>query len=317
MNKCPVKICTPCALPVPKLRPLVQAGLFLSEDFMGKDPAVLFYTSDFLTGTILMSMEERGQYITLLCMQHQAGHLSMQEIESVTLSDRVKSKFTLCHDGKYHNQRMHEEKEKRNAFCESRRKSIKKRYDKQENSTYVERTNNVRNTYEHTYELRMENGNENRNISSSEIKSIDQKTVSEYWKQFCAAYPKNGSCIAPEAEKLFSQLVFNGDSPEVIIKRASEYQKYTVSAFGPSPYAKYVKQAQNWLRERAFCIDWSEKTIENQKDNENKPELKIYDNKKEIEKTEKILKKYQECDDPADYAEVSAIINNLAKKKSI
>lgn len=45
-----------------------------------KDPAVLFYTSDFLSGCALMDMRERGQYITLLCLQRERGHMTMQEI---------------------------------------------------------------------------------------------------------------------------------------------------------------------------------------------------------------------------------------------
>jgi len=45
-----------------------------------KDPAFLFYASDFLTGVSGLTMEERGQYITLLCLQHQTGHLSEKEI---------------------------------------------------------------------------------------------------------------------------------------------------------------------------------------------------------------------------------------------
>ena len=36
-----------------------------------KDPAFLFYSSDFLSGTMLMTDEEIGQYIKLLCLQHQ------------------------------------------------------------------------------------------------------------------------------------------------------------------------------------------------------------------------------------------------------
>lgn len=36
---------------------------------MAKALTVLFYTSDFLSGTSFFTMEERGQYITLLCEQ--------------------------------------------------------------------------------------------------------------------------------------------------------------------------------------------------------------------------------------------------------
>ena len=45
-----------------------------------KDPAILFYTGDFLNGCTDLTFEERGQYITLLCLQHQKGHLSEKTI---------------------------------------------------------------------------------------------------------------------------------------------------------------------------------------------------------------------------------------------
>ena len=47
---------------------------------MNKDPAFLFYTSDFLTGTMFMTDEEVGVYIRLLCVQHQHGGLIEKDI---------------------------------------------------------------------------------------------------------------------------------------------------------------------------------------------------------------------------------------------
>ena len=37
-----------------------------------KDPAFLFYSSDFITGCMGLTMEERGQYITLI-VRHEAA----------------------------------------------------------------------------------------------------------------------------------------------------------------------------------------------------------------------------------------------------
>ena len=48
-----------------------------------KDPAFLFYSGDFLSGTMLMSDEEVGQYIRLLCLQHQKGHLREKDMISI------------------------------------------------------------------------------------------------------------------------------------------------------------------------------------------------------------------------------------------
>jgi uncharacterized protein YdaU (DUF1376 family) len=88
-----------------------------------KDPAILFYTSDFLTGTSYFTDAERGQYIRLLCEQHQNGHIPENHMLSVCLSlgSPVVKKFIKDNDGKYYNERMEKEILKRIQFTESRR----------------------------------------------------------------------------------------------------------------------------------------------------------------------------------------------------
>lgn len=90
---------------------------------MAKSPAVLFYTSDFLSGVSDLTMEERGQYITLLCAQHQKGDLSEKTIRLLvgSPSKDVLAKFVRLENGSYRNQRMHDEIEKRENFTESRK----------------------------------------------------------------------------------------------------------------------------------------------------------------------------------------------------
>ena len=87
-----------------------------------KSPAILFYTSDFLTGVSDLTMEERGQYITLLCLQHQTGHLSLKTIKLnvPNASEDVLQKFLKDEAGNYYNERMEKETEKRNIYIESR-----------------------------------------------------------------------------------------------------------------------------------------------------------------------------------------------------
>lgn len=89
---------------------------------MSKDPAVLFYTSDFLTGTAFFTDEQRGQYIRLLCEQHQNGHIPENHMVSVcfTLGSPVAKKFVKDADGNYFNERMEEEILKRQQFLDSR-----------------------------------------------------------------------------------------------------------------------------------------------------------------------------------------------------
>lgn len=89
---------------------------------MAKDPAVLFYTQDFLTGCTDLTFEERGQYITLLCLQHQKGHLSEKTIRLTlgSVSVDVMSKFLMDEEGCYYNERMEEEINKRLHFLDTR-----------------------------------------------------------------------------------------------------------------------------------------------------------------------------------------------------
>ena len=92
-----------------------------------RDPAVLFYTSDFLSGVADLTMSERGQYITLLCLQHQKGHLSKKTITLSVgkVSDDVLSKFRVDEEERYYNVRMEEEIKKRAAYSQSRAKNRK------------------------------------------------------------------------------------------------------------------------------------------------------------------------------------------------
>ena len=82
-----------------------------------KDPAVLFYTRDFLASTIAWSYADIGRYIRLLCMQHQQGGLTAEDLEAISEgSEKVKEKFSLAENGRYYNVRMLEESEKRAIY---------------------------------------------------------------------------------------------------------------------------------------------------------------------------------------------------------
>lgn len=93
-----------------------------------KDPAFLFYSADFLIGVLGLTMAERGQYITLLCLQHQKGHLSLdfinENIEKV--SKKVLGKFDVDEDGNYYNGRLEEEIANRKRFTDACRENGKK-----------------------------------------------------------------------------------------------------------------------------------------------------------------------------------------------
>lgn len=75
---------------------------------MAKDPAFLLYTSLFLSGVSDLTMEERGQYITLLCLQHQKGELTPKNIKLTiqNVSVDVMSKFKELDSGNFVNEKL-------------------------------------------------------------------------------------------------------------------------------------------------------------------------------------------------------------------
>lgn len=116
---------------------------------MAKDPAVLFYTSDFLTGTLTMNFEQKGKYITLLCLQHQKGMLTEKDMLSICNSydEDVFKKF-IKEGGYYYNERMKLEHDKRSSYSKSRSENrlkglqTKKKKSKKSNLSYDEHMEN-------------------------------------------------------------------------------------------------------------------------------------------------------------------------------
>ena len=128
-----------------------------------KDPAFLFYSNDFLSGTMLMSNEEVGIYIKLLCLQHQQGHLKEEDMLSIGATKKVFSKFIKDDDGNYYNERLEYEANKRKSYSESRKNNRKKK------ETYEKDMLNICNSYEEHME------NENENINKNNIKNNSKK----------------------------------------------------------------------------------------------------------------------------------------------
>jgi len=76
---------------------------------MAKDPAFLFYSSDFLTGVAFMTNEEVGTYIKLLCLQHQHGGIIPKEsFNAIALQMNVRNKFIEDDEG-FFNERLMKE----------------------------------------------------------------------------------------------------------------------------------------------------------------------------------------------------------------
>ena len=129
-----------------------------------KDPAFLFYSSDFLTGTTLMSDEQIGKYIRLLCLQHQKGRLSEKDMLKICYSydEDIFSKFSRDDAGLYFNKRLEDEMLKRSKYSESRRNN---RLNSKKNKKDM---NDISKTY--VKHMENENINENINISIDNVK---------------------------------------------------------------------------------------------------------------------------------------------------
>lgn len=177
---------------------------------MAKDPAVLFYTSDFLSGTMLMRNDQVGKYIKLLCIQHQQGHLSEEDMLEIcgTYDERIFSKFVKDENGLYYNVRMEEETLKRKKYSESRsnnRKGIKNQHINEHMSQDM-----IEDMSEHMYEHieqhmtpHMENENENininrdiNNISINEDTNVikeEKSEIDEMFDMFWIVYPKKSN----------------------------------------------------------------------------------------------------------------------------
>jgi len=88
---------------------------------MAKDPAVLWYWSDWFGGTMTLSRHLKGCYMDLLYAQFNSGPLSLEEIKTVLGADfsawnTLAKKFHQTETGLFFNERMEAEKLKRAEF---------------------------------------------------------------------------------------------------------------------------------------------------------------------------------------------------------
>lgn len=203
---------------------------------MSKDPAFLFYSSDFLTGTLLMSMEQKGKFITVLCLQHQKGHLSEKDMLQIcgTYDEDIFSKFQKDSEGKFFNVRLEQEVDKRKSYSESRRNNRMKKEDVINISdTYVQHMENE-NEIENTIKEKKVSAFQKPSIV--EIKTymteIGMADVSEKWFDY---YESNGWLVGKNKMKNWkaavrtwksNNLSNNTTTPQIIHRKVFNLQEY-------------------------------------------------------------------------------------------
>ena len=105
-----------------------------------KAPAFQFYADDFLAGTVTMTNEERGAYITLLCLQWSRGSLTENDFQRVCIgmpshSQRIcQDKFQTDADGNYRNSRLERVRSEQQEYSKKQRDNANLRWHRNANA---------------------------------------------------------------------------------------------------------------------------------------------------------------------------------------
>lgn len=154
-----------------------------------QDPAFLFYPNDYLGGTAGMSLLEKGAYMELLVMQFNKGAFTKDQAKKLLNGHFEEVWKVLCEkftevDGKFFNERLQLEKEKRKIAAQKNKDRIQKYWD--------DKKNTAGNTDVYTKPIPMkgttyENENENTVL-------VDDVCINEN---------QNENFIAPKIQKVF------------------------------------------------------------------------------------------------------------------
>ena len=218
---------------------------------MSKDPAFLFYPGDWLGGTMLMTRHHKGAYMDLLMAQYNNGHMTLQEIKTV-LGEKdeglwetvLKSKFKQDGEGKFFNEKLENEKLKRSAYTESRRKNLQK-----------ERTHMAPHMGTH-----MENENVNENLDTSKpeekpARKLFKKPTVEEIKAYCQER-KNGI----DAQAFWDHYETRGWVPKGYTTQMKDWKAAVRTWEGRRKETTYVSQD---LRHDSGPISYLKKPIKN------------------------------------------------------
>ena len=198
---------------------------------MAKDPAVLFYTSDFLSGTFTMTNEQVGKYIRLLCLQHQKGRLTEKDMLSIcsAYDSEIWEKFKI-EDGFYLNEKMSNETIRRQKFTESRR-----------NNALTPKSEST----SKAYAQHMETETETRTVTINKTKILDEQ-FEEFWDLY--DYKKSKD----KAEKVWKTL--NKEEKALALQHAPVYAQST-------PDKQFRKHPTTYLNSKSFNDEIIERTI--------------------------------------------------------
>ncbi len=213
---------------------------------MSKDPAFLFYSSDFLTGTMFLSNEQVGKFIRLLCVQHQKGRLSEKHMLSIckAYDSEIFEMFLKDEKGLFYNERLEIEINKRKSHSEKQRANVMKRWNKDTNVIPNKQNGN-------TVVIPLENENENENENTD----VNEVEIWPSFEDFWTLYNKktgNKSLIKPKFDKL----------PQKI---KEDILNYLPGYIESTPDKTYRKNPQTFLNNKS----WEDEIITKNNENRN------------------------------------------------
>ncbi len=209
---------------------------------MAKDPAFLFYSSDFLTGTMFLTHEQVGIYIRLLCSQHQHGGI----IDKISFNSLVgnheilRSKFIESDTG-FYNERLAIEVDLRckkssnmsqtaKEVWEKRKaeKAIKIQKQSKSNANVPEKNTNV--SKKDTNVIQTEDENEDEIVLSSNNKINKRET-------FFSDFP-NSSYLESICRDL-------GKRPDEILGRLNDFRAVSEAEY--NTMAEFSTHLKRWI----------------------------------------------------------------------
>ena len=101
---------------------------------MSKDPALLIYSADILSEIADLTLEERGQYLTMMLLQHRKGPLTEKLLKlqlGQAPSKDVLSKCAIDEGGNCYMEWVERERDRRKAHSNKQRENVLKRWNKQ------------------------------------------------------------------------------------------------------------------------------------------------------------------------------------------
>ena len=212
-----------------------------------KDPAFLFYSSDFLTGTYFLNDNQVGKFIRLLCFHHQKGRLTKEHMLKICLTyDKdIFDLFTQDENGLYFNERLESEVDRRKKYSESRRSNRKK---KTNNETPVLNISK-------TYDQHMETETETETITITKTDVEIYPSFEDFWD----LYDKktgNKMLIKPKFDKL----------PQKVKEQILNYLPAYIES---TPDKAYRKNPQTFLNNKS----WEDEIItQNGRQQNNQPD---------------------------------------------